>query len=255
MTDHRTPRPDFRRVQANRGRRGLSWLAIAGYSGLALGCLLVAVVTFLIVAAPVDLVRDRLAQEVKARTGRDLVLAGPTSLVLFPRVGLAFSDVSLSAPPDMGGAPTAVVQNLEAEVGLGSLLSRQIGIKSLTLTRPVIELRVDGQGRRSWDFAWANPETVKLAQRPQAAPAVSDARRAAGARLLAMLGQLAQVNARIVDGTVRFTDQRSGARHEAKSLDLDLVLGEAAGPLDAKGGLSWLGERVAFQANVSSVRA
>ena len=42
----------------------------------------------------------------KARTGRDLVVSGSTSLTLFPRLAVAFANVSLSAPPGMRGEPT-----------------------------------------------------------------------------------------------------------------------------------------------------
>src|SRR5204863_9644787 len=120
------------------------------------GCLLLRVVTFLIVAAPVDLVRDRLVQQVKSRTGRDLVVSGSTSLVLFPRPALSLADVAVSAPPDMGGAPTLAVQALKAEVGLLSLLTGQASVRRVVLTRPAVELRVDAQGRRSWDLALAD---------------------------------------------------------------------------------------------------
>src|SRR5438128_9646727 len=100
MTDHVTPRPETRRAKAQRGRQGSRWLSFAGYTALGLGCLLLGAVTFLIVAAPVELVRDRLIQEVKSRTGRDLVVAGSTSLVFFPRLAISLADVAFSAPPD-----------------------------------------------------------------------------------------------------------------------------------------------------------
>src|SRR5262245_52287096 len=107
MTNHDLrPRAGVRRARARRGRSAGPWLAIVGYGGLGVGCLALAAITFFIIAAPVDMVRDRLVQQVKARTGRDLVVAGPTSLVLFPRPAVSFSQVSLSSQPDLGGAAT-----------------------------------------------------------------------------------------------------------------------------------------------------
>ena len=128
----------MRRAKPRRRRQGSRWLVYAGYATLGLGCLLLGAVTFLIVAAPVELVRDRLIQQVKSRTGRDVVVSGPTSLVFFPRLAIALTDVAFSAPPDMGGAPTLAVQTLQAEVGLMSLLTRKAGVKRLVLSRPVI---------------------------------------------------------------------------------------------------------------------
>ena len=101
----------MRRAKARRGRPQRSrWLAVAGYTGLGLGCLLLGAVTFLLVAAPVDLVRDRLIEQVKSRTGRDLVVSGPTSLVFFPRVAISLGQCRLLGPArhgrraDFGGA-------------------------------------------------------------------------------------------------------------------------------------------------------
>src|SRR5205809_1633960 len=99
MTDHLMPRPQTRRGKGPPPRQRRGWLAFAGYAALGVGCILLGAVTFLIIAAPVDLVRDRLVQQVKSRTGRDLVVAGPTSLALFPRPALSLANVAISAPP------------------------------------------------------------------------------------------------------------------------------------------------------------
>src|SRR5262245_30085654 len=134
MTDRFTSRPEMRRGKGrpNRpGPRGTPWLAIAGYAALGVGCLLLGFITVLIVAAPVDPVRDRIVQEVKSRTGRDFVVSGPTSLVLFPRPALSLANVTFSAPRDMGGAPTMAVQTLKAEVGLLSLLTGQPHVRRI----------------------------------------------------------------------------------------------------------------------------
>ena len=130
------PKP---RVQA--GRSGPSWLALTGYAALALSCLVLGVVTFLIVAAPVDLLRDKIIQHLEARTGRTVTVAGPTSLTLFPRAAVTISDLSFAAPATMGGAPTVAVKTLDAEVGVASLFVGQPSIKRVVLTRPAIDLR------------------------------------------------------------------------------------------------------------------
>ena len=256
----------MRRAKARRGRPQRSrWLAVAGYTGLGLGCLLLGAVTFLLVAAPVDLVRDRLIEQVKSHTGRDLVVSGPTSLVFFPRVAISLGNVAFSAPPGMGGAPTLAVQTLEAELGLMSLFTRQAGIKRVTLTRPVIELRVDADGRRSWDFALAQSRKSQAAlpaptgdERPQLIPVSAPAQAqpaAGGGNLSATLDMLSPASVRIVDGSVRYVDERSGLRHDATALDLDLAVDAGAGPLQAKGSFAWRGEKVAVDAALSSLRA
>src|SRR5204863_9118672 len=164
-------------------------------------------------------------QQVKSRTGRDLVVSGPTSLVFFPRLAISLGDVAFSAPPGMGGAPILAVRTLEAELGLTSLFTRQAGIKRLVLTRPVIELRVDAQGRRSWDFAFA-PRPVQAAssgdERPQIIPVSAPAARPAvgGGNLAATLDALTPVGVHVAEGSVRYVDERSGLHHDVTALDL-----------------------------------
>jgi AsmA protein len=265
MPDRSTTRPDLRRAKAPLDPQGSVWLAYLGYGALGLGCLLVAAVTFLLVATPVDLVRDQLIQQVKAQTGRDLSVSGGTSLVFFPRVAISLANVAFSAPPDMGGAPTLVAQRVEAELGLASLLNRQAGIKRIVVSRPVVELRVDAQGRRSWDFAFAPPGRVKAAhaassqsaERPRlievfpsahaASPRVDD--------LAATLDALSSTSLRIDGGTVRYVDERHGLRQDITALDMDIALNGSSEPLQAKGSLAWRGEKLALESSLWPLRA
>jgi AsmA protein len=266
MTGRPAPRPDHRAPRTLRGERAIGrrrWIAAAGYGFLGLACVVVATATFLLlVAAPDDFVRDRLVQQVKARTSRDLAISGSTSVSLFPRVAVSLTGVSLSAPPAMGGEPTVVAERLDVEVGLFSLLSRQVAIRRLVLTRPTIELRIDAQGRRTWEFAELAPRPIRLAQlgtgvgsREPSAAAQRNQGVPGTARLAAALETLMPASVRIVDGTVRYADERVGTSHEIGALDLDLTLDSLAGPLEGKGSLGLRGEKIAFQASLSPMRA
>lgn len=250
---NRTPRPARPRASAS-PRRGSRWLVVAGYVGLALGCVLLAAITFLVVAAPVDLVRDRLVQQISYRTGRDLMVAGPTSLSVFPRLALSLGDVTLSAPRGMGGDPTLKVERLEAELGLSSLFTGQAAVKHVTLTRPAVELRVDAQGRRSWDVASAagssaQPEAASAADRTGArAVATGSADRGT------LIESLGPVRARIVGGRVVYVDERSGLRHDVDAITADVEVRDARAPVDIKGSLAWRGELLAFEGRLSQLR-
>jgi AsmA protein len=253
------------RDRAPRHRQGPQWAVVAGYVGLGLGCLLLGAIAFLVVAAPVELVRDRLIGEVKARTGRDLVVSGSTSLVLVPRPAISLANVALSAPPGMEGGPTLLVQAMDAELSLASLLTGQAGIQRLTLFRPKIELKVDTQGRRSWDFARAAPSSSALAASGEerwhlmrvAAPgaAMTQAQPTGGSNLASMLEKLAPLNLALREGSLHYADERSGTTHDLSALDIDVVLDEGAGPLQANGSFAWRGETVTVAGDVASLRA
>src|SRR5262245_30055722 len=146
----RQPRPQPPR---SRWKAALFWTA-TGLAGA-----LTAAATFLVISAPVDLVRQRISDHVKARTGRDLTIAGSTSFSLLPTFSVHIGAVTLSPPPEMSGGPVLHIDSIEARVPFLPLLMRDVQLERLVLRRPEFELRVDAQGRRSWDF-----------KRPEGAP-------------------------------------------------------------------------------------
>jgi AsmA protein len=247
-----------------------SWLAsLLIWGGLGIVGLIAAAAVALVVWSPASLVRDQLAARVKAKTGRDLVIAGRTSLSFYPSLAISMADVSLSAPPGMGGAPTIRMQALEAAVPLLPLLQKQVGIERLVMRRPVIDLRIDAQGRRSWDFADAAPPVpVRYAQagggrtgtgqlpkelQDFVRSANPDSVEAATSRgTVAALEALSLQDVRIEGGMVRFADERFGQLEAIQSVDASITLAGLASALDAKGSLAWRGEPIAFDARLTS---
>jgi AsmA protein len=264
------PQGGYRPAQIQRmpERQGRSWFtSILLWGGLGVGALAVIAFTVLTIWSPADLVRDQLVARVKAQTGRDLTIAGPTSLSFFPSVAISMRDVTLSAPPGMAGAPVATMQALEASVPLMPLLQKQVSVERLILRKPVIDLRVDANGRRSWDFAALEaPRRIQLAQagagRPGQIPrelqefvksANPDSREAVVSKgPLAALETLSLEDIRIEGGTIRYGDERSGLSEEIQSLDAQLSLSSIASPLDAKGSLVWRGEPISFETRLAS---
>jgi AsmA protein len=242
-------------------RRRRRWLQFAGYLFLGFACALVGSITFLLIAAPVDFVRDQMVQQVKAHTGRDLVIAGPTSIALLPQVSVHLADVTLSEPPGMGGAPLLTAQSFAIDVPLLSLLSRQFAVKRLLLVRPTIELRIDAEGRRNWSFAKA-PAGAQPQGEADAGAAEPAAGRLAGASkgpgVGAAFDQLSLENVHISDGSLRFADERNerkGALKEITAINVTLSLADLAGALQSKGSFAWKGEKVAFDGKLSPARA
>jgi AsmA protein len=217
-----------------------------------------AAVAALMIVMPVDLVRDRIAQEFKAKTGRDLVIAGATSFSLYPDVTVALNKVAVSPPPGMQGGPTIDVEAIEASVKFWPLLSREIVVDSLRLRRPVIDLRIDAQGRRSWDFSQSETlpwprDRVRYAQAGTSTPKelrdfASGANRNAAERRLpsSQLQNLALSDVRLIDGLLRYTDERTDLVEEVTLEDLNVGLSSVASPLTAQGSIVWRGETLNF---------
>src|SRR5262245_47313557 len=123
-------------------RRRPRWRAWAGYFVRAFACALVASLTFFVIAAPVDFVREQLVQQVKARWGRELLIAGPTSISLLPQVSVRLGDVSLSEPPGMSAGPLLTAETFDIVVPLLALLCRRFAVKRRLVVQRAIALQV-----------------------------------------------------------------------------------------------------------------
>lgn len=243
-------------------------IGLASVAGLA-----VVAATALFLFVPTDLIRDRLVQEVKTRTGRDLTIAGTTSVSLWPRLALSLRSVSLSNASAASGATSGnliTADSIEAAVPIWPLLSRDIVIERLVLQKPVIDLVVDRSGRRNWDFALA--DQIWPAQRYAQAAAPSDARalpkeledfvkgatpqeKAPAATSSARPRGLALQDVRLIDGTIRYRDQRSGIAEEIRAVNLTSTLTELSKPLATSATFQWRGEPVTLESTLAPFSA
>ncbi|MBY0561062.1 AsmA family protein [Hyphomicrobium sp.] len=237
-------------------RRGGLWTGIL-YALLFIVAVGGAGIGYLLLNPPSDLIRQKIAEEVKARTGRDLIIAGRASFTFFPVLGLSLKDVSLSGPPGMDG-PFLNAQALEASLDPMTLLERQPKITAVTLKSPVLDLRIDKEGRRNWKFA-ARSAPTRLAElqmrgtQRDTAPIEIAMAEAGGSGTDA--ADLKIENVRLENGTFRFTDDRTGKISEVSQLNVTLGLPSLQSPLVANGNLVWRDQRLDFDGKVADVRA
>lgn len=252
--------------QRRRKKRGMGVLSWIGLILLSLVGLLGGAAAVLVMTMPKDFVRDQITAEVKARTGRDLIIAGPSSFQLYPSIGFALADVALSAPDGVSDKPLVKMAALEVAVRLLPLLSKQVAVERLILRDPVFELHVDANGRKTWDMAGlAQRMPVRLAQAELPAGTLSGAAAtdapapspatSAGGQAASVLEQLELGDVRIDNGTVHYSDARSGARHDVSAINVRLGLKSITKPLEAKGDLVWRGEKLDLDATVTSLKS
>ncbi len=270
-------RPSFERAPLGSGpRRGPPPPGRGGYrrpppkrsNGLLMGivyfllfvvCIGAAGVGYLVLNPPSDFLRQKIAEEVKARTGRDLVIAGPASFDFFPVLGISLHDISLSAPPGMDGA-LLHAKALQVSMKAMSIFERQPEVKSVTLRNPVFDFRVDKDGRRNWRFASAH-ERTQLAelQRPGTLRDANSFDVAAtdpstNLEEVRALGNVQLDNVSIEDGTFRFSDERSGRRSEVSGVNVTFGLPSLRHPLVANGNLVWHDQQLDFEGRIENVR-
>lgn len=197
---------------------------------------------------PLDTIRERIIAEVKTATGRDLAIAGPVELSVFPSVAVELSDVSLSNMPG-GSRPSMItLGQLDIEVALLPLLSSEIVVQRLILREPVIALEIDEAGRANWMF-----DSPQSATGPSSSPDSAGQQDSADGGIGLSDLRLGEVG--IVDGTISYTDRRSGQFLEASKLGLDVELESLDSPLALSGGLDFLGRRVQFELGADTPRA
>lgn len=232
------------RDQGNGWFRG--WTRIALVAGAVLVCVIaVAAVAISAVLAPGQLVQDQIVARIKQHTGRDLTIAGGVSLRLFPSASLTLSRISLSPAPGMAGPPTVEAAKLRLDVALLPLLSRRIVVERIHLDQPVLDLRVDKAGRKSWDLASPYPtQRVRYA-------AIGAVGSGGGLDYLDTL-ELRSIG--LAGGLIRYTDELTGRQEVATGVELALTGRRITDPMRADGALTWGGERVKVSATLETVR-
>lgn len=246
-----------------RGSSGFGVGSFLLYGLLAIVALVGAGVAYLMIAPPTDLIREQMITQVRDKTGRTLRIDGRTGMTFYPSIGIEMGDVSLSAPPGMSAPPTVKMKSLTVAVKLLPLLSREISVDTLVLDKPVFDLRIDKAGNKSWDFALdaGGAKPVRFADAGRATSKANDggglirlaqAGSTGGGDAMAALDNLSLGDVRIVDGTLNYTDEGTNARQEVRAINVKVGLDAIAKPLTAAGDLYWKGEKVAFDAKLTS---
>ncbi len=192
---------------------------------------------------PVDRIRQEAVSQVKAATGRDLVIDGKVSASVFPSLGVQVANVALSNPAGFQGKDMVRLGALDVRLKLMPLLSGKVEVDSFVLVDPVITLEVDRQGRANWVFNNG---------KSQAAASTDGANKGTG---VDALKDLSLGDVRISNGRLTYLDGKAGTKEEVDGINLSLTLKHLDSPLTAKGGAKWRGKAVDFQVGVAKPAA
>ena len=109
----------------------------------------------LLVFPPKGAIKRLLAEQVKAATGRELVVKGGTSLRLLPRIVLKLDNVELKNPPGPPRDPLFAARSVLVEAELWPLIAGRRTVDRVSLEEPRIVLLTNAQGEQSWTMAQA----------------------------------------------------------------------------------------------------
>ncbi|MFN3622848.1 MAG: AsmA family protein [Hyphomicrobium sp.] len=235
-------------------RRSSFLSSVLLYGGVGLLALGVFAATVLIMSPPTDYIRREVVARVKAETGRDLSINGPVSFTIFPSIGIRLGDISLSAPPEMGGEPLLKASSFDVGVRLIPLLRQQIIVDRVVLNAPLFALRVDADGRRSWDMASAEGGSglsvrfAGAAGRGGLGGFIVTPANAAPSEVAAL--SLDDVS--ISDGAVRYNDERNGAWGRFDGINARFSLPALDQPLVGSGSFLADGETFQFKSALAT---
>ena len=136
----------------------------------------------------------------------------------------------------MGGEPLLKAANFDVGVRLLPLLRQEIVVDRLELNEPVFSLRVDTDGRRTWDIAGVDlPVRFTRGFRLRA---VSGSDRQSCRRRAGRGRRAVDRRHPHLDGAVRYSDERNGAWGRFDGLNAEFALAAMDQPLQAAGAWS-----------------
>jgi len=175
---------------------------------------------FLVTKVDPNEYKPQISQKVESLTGRKLTLGGDISWRFYPWVGVTLNDFSLSNRE--GFAPENMIEATQVDVQLKvlPLLSKQLEIGKIDLQSPKINLSVDAQGVTNWDDLSENGAAD--------APKIEKPEQAAGA----MLGGLVVQGVDISQGEIGWNDQAAGQSYQLSDFNLSTGIIEPGLPVD-----------------------
>ncbi|MBU3580347.1 AsmA family protein [Polynucleobacter sp. 73C-SIWE] len=93
-----------------------------------------------------------LSSKVKDATGRELKIAGPVSLSIFPSIGVKAEQVSLSNATWASDSQMLFLKHVELEVKLFPLFTGNVEISSINLAGLEAHLQTNKLGQNNWDL-------------------------------------------------------------------------------------------------------
>lgn len=206
-----------------------------------LGLIVVVIAAAVIVpfVVPTDTYKRQIEAQVERATGRTLAIDGPLEFSLLPTVAVNVEDVRFANVE--GGAEPAMarLKGLQAELKIWPLLRGVVEVDRFVLIEPQFHLEIDAQGRPNWVFA-ATDEAPAPSDEAATEPEASSGEGGLGLPVTDVkLGDI-----RIEDGSLTFSDARSGTAERIEAINVDLDWPDLRSRLEADGSLAYKGKTI-----------
>ena len=170
--------------------------------------------------------RDRIAEEVRRETGRELFIEGDLGLSLFPSIGIDIGRTTLGNAPGFGEVPFLAFEEARLSVEVLPLIRGQgLKIGAVVLDSFELNLAVASDGRNNWQDIAEHAEAG-----PEPEPDIGEAEAVDASQEV----ELSIASIEISDAAVRYEDAQTG---ESYSLtDFNFATGRVGGgdPIDIR---------------------
>lgn len=180
--------------------------------------------------------KPKIEQAIEDATGYDVAFGGPIKLAVLPFPHVVIEQLAVKIPAGSTGGEAvdlATLKKADVAVALLPLFTGEVSVNSVSLIEPVIKLQVARDGRQLW-------MTETLQKKGQAgaksAPA-TPAERARGKKI-------ALKKLEIENGTLIYSDSRTGKTQSLEKLNALVSADSLSGPFKVNGSTVWQGQTV-----------
>ena len=103
--------------------------------------------------------KKQLIQSTRELIGREMTVAGETSIRLFPSPVITLNDVHVKNKSDMPSKELITIEKVRATVKWGSLFKNPLVVEDIILEKPSIYLERNKKGENNWDFPFLAEST------------------------------------------------------------------------------------------------
>lgn len=187
-----------------------------------------------------EFLKSQLTAQVKAATGRDLVIKGKTTLSLFPSIAVSAEDVTLGNPSGFKSPYLVHLEKLATGAALRPLLAGNLAIDGVTLDGATIYLEQNAAGAKNYDFAGAKAK-------PAAEPAKTNDAKASPIKNFA----LGDVSIKRSDITI---SKPGNADMAVKNITVLISGADGRKPLKLSGAADYKGQSVKLDVSITKSR-
>ncbi len=118
--------------------------------------------------------KDNITKEIKAKTGRDIVISGDIQKSIYPTLGINIGGIKVLSPTGFKNKVFVKVDNIDIGVKLIPILSGNIEANTVTLKGVNVHLEKNKNGVTNWQFAINNSPVDKKPNDNSASDSMAD---------------------------------------------------------------------------------